>query len=188
MYVRPLRRCLPTRSRRIPVEPDIVFLVAPPRIALPVRPNSTSVVGRRRFGLAGFSKADRIEKKEGGFVFQFHQVLASVRAMFKFGNGRIVARSVAKQMKVRWRSPLVPHSAGTRAVVYESSRCPANLLVNFRCAVYSLRFREREIVEDARREYARDHDVGPKAGWISAMLVLIIPLASLPPRLCSVVS
>jgi hypothetical protein len=121
------------------------------------------------------SKADSIECNAGGFVSQFHKVLAGVRSMFKFGNGRIVARSVAKQMKVRWRTPLAPHSAGTRAVVYESSRCPANLLINFRCAVYSLRFREREIVEDARREYARaHHDVGPKAGWIPAMHVLII--------------
>lgn len=111
----------------------------------------------------------QVERAVGGFVRQFHDVLAVVRACFKYGTGRVVARSIAKRLKLPWRSPTAPHSAGTRMIAYESSRCPANLLVNLRCAVLSLRFREKEAVESARRAYARQRGeasvIGPKAGW-----------------------
>jgi len=114
----------------------------------------------------GGEYADRREKQEGGCVRRFHAALQDFRSLFQYGNGRVVARAVAKRFRFPWRAPLAPHSQSTRMVIYESRRCPPNFFLNLRCVVYSLRFREREAVENIRRAKQREGVVpGPRLGW-----------------------
>ena len=113
----------------------------------------------------GGAAADSREKRGDGLVTQFHKALRGIRANFAFGNGRTVARSTARRFQMSWRSPLAPHSDSTRAVMYESGRCPPNLFSNLRTVAYSIRFREKEAIENCRRQAARDESVvGPQRG------------------------
>jgi len=115
-------------------------------------------------GLHALDKAGAAADAGEPLVQQFHEGLSSVRASFGFGNGKVVARSIAKKINLPWRRPIAPHSQSTRTIVYESSRCPPNLFRNLPCIVLALRFVEKEAVENARRKNRRDN---PRynAGW-----------------------
>ena len=98
-------------------------------------------------------------------VTQFHSSLSGIRSNFAFGNCRTVAQSMAKRFQMPWRSPLAPHSDGTRTVMYESERCHPNFFNNLRVVAYSFRFREKEAIENSRRTAARaETAVGPRRG------------------------
>ena len=113
----------------------------------------------------GGAVADSCEKGGKGLVTQFHSSLSGIRSNFAFGNCRTVAQSMAKRFQMPWRSPLAPHSDGTRTVMYESERCHPNFFNNLRVVAYSLRFREKEAIENSRRKAARaETAVGPRRG------------------------
>ena len=135
------------------------------RTCLPASRGWGSLDGLHACDKAG-ARADALERRPGGYIHRFHRALELTRSNFKFGNGRVVARSISRKYKVPWRSPASPHSQGTRMVVYESSRCPANLFANLRCIVLSCRLREKEAVENARRRYLREgKNIKAAAGW-----------------------
>jgi len=52
--------------------------------------------------------ADKIEMQVGGLVRQFHKVLSDVRCNFSYGNGKVVARSIAKKTQLALGAPTCP--------------------------------------------------------------------------------
>ena len=94
--------------------------------------------------------ADKSSSARVDYHAKYGRVLQSMRHHFAFGNGRVVARSMARRYHLPFSRPSAPHSQTTRAVMYESARCPRVLFRNLPTYVKALKFREWEAVTDAR--------------------------------------